>query len=782
MATDTAARPEATKYRPDPRRNVWQVPTFLLGVAVFVGAWQGWLPLGTPDPTADFTRDLTALRVAYEKVTPDRDELKDLLAKVAAGVDSFPEYGVNAHFTRGCGYVRLAELTPSQDEARTNWMLAKQHFELITAEQLKDPADSPRLAFRSAKARAGVGLPANASAADIKLHISLLSNVPVNEDPGDANRLSAELAMRLSPPDMTVAKDSLTRYLTSAGIATPAASLARARLQLADIHIRRKEPELARKWLEQIGADAPSDIIAPAKSLLARVRMADEDWLGAARDWEAARAAPGATPEMRASSAYYLGLCKLNARALPQATKLFEEAAKAENTDEARSASIRLAELHLKGTDPAKRSAVPDLLAAAIKGVSTRKEYTNALIPLNDILPVFELAVTTLNADGAYESSVKVVESYSTIAAGRAREKRAETLAAWATALQKDAGEFKPKALAAATEYEALAGSQPAPTAKADTLRRAASMYKLAGESARTVTALEAASQLPSLPDATAGTLFVELGEALIVAKRPDEAWKAFNQALATASPVSTALRYRLGRQFLDSQNSGLVLLGRNLFEQIAKQEMVSETEQEHHELALVGLGYEVMRGNNYSEAEVWLRKQIALYPSGPESWLGRLFLGICIIQRAGTTGASAPDAASVLRMREEAIKLFKQVVADADAKQKKDGKLTERESWIRVQAGLRILQTFQQMQKPNDLLAEAPSMLDRHRGSVDELIILSLIYHAFKQKNESGRALQTRDQMKDLFDRLPAKAFPAKQGEYSREYWEKVWFTPEPK
>ncbi|MCE9566098.1 MAG: hypothetical protein K8U57_29100 [Planctomycetes bacterium] len=781
MATDTAARSEANTYRPDPTRNIWQLPTFLLGVAVFVGAWQGWLPLGTPDPTADFTRDLAALRTAYEKVTPDRDELKELLTKVAGELDSFPESSTATHFALGCGYVRLAELTPAPEEARTHWTLAKQHFELITAEQLTDPADGPRLAFRSAKARVGVGLPANATPADIKLHINLLANYPANEDPGDANRLSADLALRLSPPDLNTAKEALTRYLTSAGIATPAASLARARLQLADIHVRRKEHDLARKWLEQIGGDAPPEVLAPAKALLARVRMADEDWLGAARDWEAVRAAPGVSQEMRALSAYYLGLCRLRTHEYPVATKLFEEAAKVE-TDEGRAAAGRLAELHLKGSDATKRLVVPDLLAACVKGTPARRDYNNPLFTINDLQPVFELAVTVLNTDGVYELSVKVTDTYVVIAPARARERRAETLAAWATALQKENSDFKPKALAAAAEYEAIAGGQPAATAKADTLRRAAGMYKLAGEPSQTVTALEKASQLTGLPDATVSLVFTELAEALIVAQRPEDAVKAFNQALTRPGVSSTALRYRLGRQFIDSHNAGLATLGKNLFEQIVKQEMIGPGEQEHHELALVGLGYEVMRVNNYPEAEVWLRKQLALYPSGTESSLGRLFLGICLLQRAATPGVTAPDASTVTRMREEAIKLFKQVVTDADAKQKKDGKLNDRDSWLRIQSGLRILQTYQQMQKPNDLLAEASSLLDRHRGTVDELIILSLVYHAFKQKNESGRALQTRDQMKELFDRLPGKAFPAKKGEYSREYWEQVWFAPEPK
>ena len=782
MATDTAAPPRATTYRPDPTQNIWQVPAFLLGVAVFVGAWQGWLPLGTPDPTADFTRDVVALRTAYEKVTPDRDELKELLTKVAAGLDSFPEFSTTTHFALGCGYVRLAELTPSSEEARTNWTLARQHFELISAEQLTDPADGPRLAFRAAKSRVGVGLPANATQADLKLHMNLLANYPINEDPGDANRLSAELALRLSPPDLNAAKDSLTRYLTSAGIATPAASLARARLQLADIHVRRKEHDLARKWLEQIGGDAPPEVLAPAKSLLARVRMADEDWLGAARDWETVRAAPGVSQDVRAVSAYYLGLCRLKTHEYAVAAKLFEEAVKAD-TDEGRAAAGRLAEIHLKGADVAKRLLVPDLLATSIKATASRKDYNNPLFSLNDLQPVFELAVNVLNADAAYESTAKTIDTYTAFAPARARERKAETLAAWATALQKENNaEFKPKAVAAAAEYEALAGGQPAATAKVDMLRRAAGMYKLANDPALTVAALEKATQVKDLPDATTSQVFTELAEALIVAKRPDEAWVVFNQALAFGS---TALRYRLGRQFIDSHNAGLASLGRNLFEQIAKQETVTPAEQEQHELALVGLGYEVMRVNNYPEAEVWLRKQVTMYPTGSEASLGRLFLGICLIQRAAATGATAPDTLSIARMRDEAIKLFKQVVADADAKQKKDGKLNERDTWLRIQSGLRILQTYQQMQKPNDLLAEASALLDRHRGTVDELIIMSLVYHAFKQKNESGKALQTRDQMRELFDRLcqtPAKSFPAKQGEYSREYWEKVWFAPEPK
>ena len=70
---------------------------------MFVSAWQGWLPLGTPDPTADFARDLTALRNSYERVSPDKEELKGLLARVAGGVDVFPEHAAMGRFILGSG-------------------------------------------------------------------------------------------------------------------------------------------------------------------------------------------------------------------------------------------------------------------------------------------------------------------------------------------------------------------------------------------------------------------------------------------------------------------------------------------------------------------------------------------------------------------------------------------------------------------------------------------------------------------------------------------------------
>ena len=295
---------------------------------------------------------------------------------------------------------------------------------------------------------------------------------------------------------------------------------------------------------------------------------------------------------------------------------------------------------------------------------------------------------------------------------------------------------------------------------------------------------------MPRLPEAALGPVWAELADALIATNRSEqEVLKALNEAMASAGSVGTATRYRLARQFADSRRADLAPLSRELFQQIAQQESVGPTEQEFHERALVELAHDFIRAGNFPGAEIWLRKQLGNYSTGPEAPLGRLLLGVCLIQRAAAPPPTGLDAPSVARhreeagrLRDEALKLFKQTVAEADAKLKRDGKLNERDAWLRLQAALRVLQTYQQLQKPNDLLAEAAELRRQYRGTVEELIILSLMYHAFKQKNETGRALEAREQMKELFDRLPPSAFTAEKGEYSRIYWEQVWFTPEPK
>jgi hypothetical protein len=175
----------------------------------------------------------------------------------------------------------------------------------------------------------------------------------------------------------------------------------------------------------------------------------------------------------------------------------------------------------------------------------------------------------------------------------------------------------------------------------------------------------------------------------------------------------------------------------------------------------------------NYTEAEVRLRKQISFYPTGNEAGLGRLLLGVCMLGRAN----ASPDNADAPKMREEALQLFNTVVKDVDAQPKP----TERDAWLRLQASIRVLETYDQMGKPYELLIGASKLRERTKGTVEELIVLSLMHRAHRQTRKEGLAIEVRREMKTVFDSLPPTAFTATSGDYSREFWEKSWFTETP-
>jgi hypothetical protein len=825
---------------------------FLCCVLVFVAVWQGWIGFGLNNPGTEFQKDLEDLRNTYERVAVDRNELNRLLVLVAGKMESFPDLDQTTHFVLGSGYARLAEITPSIEEARGYWVLAQKHFELVDREPYRlNPAnpDGSKLAYRANKARAAVGLPEDTPPNVIAEIIELLgNNPPFGDDAGEAMRLRADLAMRMTPPDLITAKESLKRYVTS-GLTTPPISRDRAYLLLADIHFRCRELEAAREDLSHITADSPGEIRIAKAALMGRVNMAEGNFAAATREWEAVCGMTNVSQSHRTVATFQLGICKLNTHDQDAATKLFEEAVKAADCPETVAAAIQLADLYLRSNDAGKRHASTDLLIRAMKDVKSSQDVlNNPNLNASDVRVTYELAISTLTTDEAYEGALKIIAAYKPVeVAGWEREKRAKVLEAWAISLRDNKQDYKPKALEAAKAYvfasvkwmkltddsfkafrttlkvpetvlkkirpfknkdwlpedlaEAITKSLteeevktyqdlilgqavpfPPATTRADTLRRAAAMFSLGGEPNDAAETLKMAAKLPELPEQVLGSVWIELADALIKAKRPTkEVWDAFNKAMSEGGPLSTKIRYTIARHFKDTRVKELSALACELYKQICKQTNISQAEQEYQEHAYLDLSDEYVRNNDFSEAEHYLRSQLSAYPTGPDAPFGRLLLGVCLLQIASVPPPTGPEPSKATALRDEALRLFRTIVADADTKQK-EHKLSEHEAWVQKQAAIRILLCYLQTNNPNDLLRESADLVERCRGTVEELIIWSLVYHAFKQKGDSVRALETRDKMKELFDRLPASAFTADRGvgEYSRVYWEKTWFTPE--
>ncbi|HEX4614271.1 MAG TPA: hypothetical protein VH092_39250, partial [Urbifossiella sp.] len=655
MATDTAAAPVT---RPAPPHRLWQVPTFLVGAAAFAAAYAGVIPVGPADPPTVFKADLAALVAATERLGPDPVELKKLLPRVVETAPQFPEYATPAHLALGSAYARLAELTADGSEAHASWVLARQHFAATDEAQLA-PAERPRFAYRRAKTLAA-DLPAAAGPAEIELIRAVLQRPPLGEDPGDGNRLVAELSLRLNPPDLKRAKDGFTAYLASTGLGAPPGPIARAKLRLSEVNLALGDPAGAKQWLSEIGTTAPPDVLPYAKAQLARVLMAEHDWAGAAREWEAARAVPDLPPGLRTVSAYYLAECRLHTKADdPDAGRLLDEAAKGTGP-EGPAAALRLAGLALKNPDPARRKTAVGYLAVAIRGLKAPTDPAGRPLPPDaqkalesnvyallggpkspgrggvEFQAAFEQAVLTLTADGAFPEAVAAAEAYAPVAGGgKDREMKAEVLTAWGAALEKAGADGRARFVAAADEYSALAAARTDDPLKAEQLRRAAGLQRRGGNAAAGLTLLESALAVPRLPDEVAGPVWAEYADGLLAANRPDAALKAFNAAMHKAGPTSTRVRYQLARNMIDSRDARKVPIGLDLLGQIAGAEQVLPAEQEYQEKALVELADDAVRRLDFPGAEGRLRTQLRLYPAGPESGQGKLLLGTALLQRA---------------------------------------------------------------------------------------------------------------------------------------------------
>ncbi len=174
------------------------------------------------------------------------------------------------------------------------------------------------------------------------------------------------------------------------------------------------------------------------------------------------------------------------------------------------------------------------------------------------------------------------------------------------------------------------------------------------------------------------------------------------------------------------------------------------------------------MKSGDFAGAERLLRTRL---PDRTKLDLAedQLQLGICLLEQA--RAAKPADAPKLL---EEAWTAFGSAFKEAG----RPPLQTERTTWLKTQASIRGMQVLHLQRQFDRLLTTATALLDKHRGTVEELILLSLVFHAHQQKQEADKARAVRENMKEVFDRLPRGAFTAETGEYSRVYWEKSWFA----
>lgn len=766
MATDTAAP------APPVRRNYWQLPTFALGAAAAVAAWTAFPP-PPANPADRAASDLTALRAALDKRPIDLPTVEALTPQVAAALEHTTDADPFAHYLAGTGFVVLAEQVPAD---RDRWSKAAHHLTRVDPTRFTDQVDLQRYAFRRAKAEAALGL------GDPKTLAAVLSITPAGEDPeGERRRLLADACRRCEPPDLKRAADELGTYLQGQ-TKLPPDVVGRYWLILAETHIALNEPVKARERLKEIGPSAPAEVQAVAKAQLARLAAADNNWAEAVTLYEAALANPKLPAELAGSLRYQAGGGYVRLQNPRAAVPFFEQAA-ADTGPAAAAANVRLAEIVLR--DPGsrgKRGTAVDRLDAAVRGA---KEFQNPFVTANEVRAAFEEAIQVCLNESDFPTAARAAASYPAVAMpGRDREKRAEVNAAWASALKATpdgaplaAAKFR----AAADDFSVLAAAYPTPAGKADLMRRAAACYKQAGDHVAAANVIDLLTRTPDLPGDVVAAAWVEKADSLLAGNQFPEAVEALKKALAVPGPAAATARVKLAMAYLDrgrtlsrtaatpqaqGEATGMLEFGRRELTLAANAAADTPAERTAHEQALFELGKLLLNQGVYADAEARFRQQVQSHPTGPHADQGRLFLGSCLLVMArGDHQGGRPPSDADAKLA-EATKLFDVLSGSKD-------------EYLRTQADLRLANAVLLQKRYDELPALCDRLAIRYAGKVQELVLLSMRYHAETFADRKADAARTLGRMEAVYAKLTDADFPGGMEEYTRAYWQKQWFEP---
>jgi TolA-binding protein len=733
----------------EPRR-LWQLPTFLLGLAALYGAYR-YVPIPSAKPVGGAMVELAELRSSLDRKPIDAAAIEPLLRNLTAA----DPMDTPTNFVIGSGRVALANLSPGENTE--HWVAATRAFARCEAAKLDRPADAPLLAYRMALAQVatGTGTPA-------ELFQILATTPPAGEDCSERSRFIAETALRLVPPDRALAKEHFAKYLGGSNKASAAAT-ARCKLELARLHRADRELESARAWLKDIGTGAPADVLAMARVQLGQLALDESHWTEATAQFESALASAGLPSAERGSIRFLNGLAHYRSGNAAAAVPFFLQAAN-EPGSIGGAAALKLAEIRNRDPKSPSRGEAAEWLEKAVSQAGANGEHLKA----TELRALFEEIIKSSNADGDYPTALRAATAYAKVAEGRAdRKHRAEIDERWANALLKtNPATAKPKFVDAANEYAALAEESQAVDQKAGYRRRAAFQFQRAGENSQALDQIDRIVNAKDLPDDLLAQAWLDRAD-LLPADRVAEIEDALRRAVALPGPAATPARFKLAVGYVKRGQAQLskettadgrreaestAKLGRDMLAQLADASSVADATT--HEYALFELGRLAMLDRVIPDAEVRLRKQLTLYPAGEQADNARLWLASALLAKAQSDGAVATKA------RSEAIVLLRELAKSSDP-------------FLRTWGEIWQANTLLQMGDTAATIALCQELMTKHSGKLEELVLGKLMVHAHLTATSSNpdEARRTLERMEELFAKLPREAFRA-DAEYSYDHW----------
>ena len=628
MATDPAPPRDRT-------RSLWQVPTFLVGLAALVALWHAGDRL-RPSVGEQYKRTLLALKPAVDRSPADVDQINSVLRRLPAA-DPPPEMLTVTRYMVGSAHVALAEANPAGPEAADHWATARKNLE-SAADAVEQWANTPRSPGVPApddplppadvkKLRYRLGrVWANSPGTDPARTIETLTKyLPDGDNPAEGHRLLVELHLASTPPNEALARDNLREFLTHAPTRADARTLNQARLRLGELHAKLGERDEARQVLERVGPDAPPEVYAGARLLLARQKQESDDWAGAAKLWEQVRDTRAATEAQRGEAQVRLAEAYTRLGRPADAEKTASGLAKSDGPT-GRAGAFRLAEAKLK-----EPGALPESIVGALETAFAGGEPADLrkLVPGADARRVCTAVFTKAKDAGDFPLALRVVKAYAAVAEnGHHHVLTAEAQTAWAGVALPD--EATGHYAAAAEAWAAAATAEPDAVQAGDALRRAADLHMKGGNAAKSLAVLgQWAVKVAAYPADRAGAAWTDLGDAYLAAGEKTLARSAYKTAADRGGPTAIKARVRLAGLIVETEPTQAASLLKEIAEAPAGEDPAA------HEAAVYSLGEALLMQKQWAAAEARLRSALQTYPASPRAARARYQFAQVFRQRA---------------------------------------------------------------------------------------------------------------------------------------------------
>ncbi|HEV3083495.1 MAG TPA: tetratricopeptide repeat protein [Gemmataceae bacterium] len=634
MATDNkSTRPSLspTAVSPIPGQ-LWQVPTFVLGVLAILGVWLS-RPLWYDSDVRSVQRSLSEARRTLENPAPPPNDLAALLTNVLVKIDRLPARRAEAHFLLGWAYARLAGPVTATHTTEL-WRQAREQLELAERFVVAD-ADNSLLQYLLGKAWYQTG------AEPQRIIAYLLSSIDAAaDDRAEGYEMLTQAYLRLPQPDLAGALQANQKQLDQ-----PAADenrLAPARLLRGELLLRLHDRQEARKVLARIGPNAPPGILSRARRLQARCNQEEGAWAEAAELWEAVLNDRANPPTEEASQILYaLGCCYRNLHRVADAARVWELIVKVPR-EEGQAACLRLAESRLESGN---RARALDLLETALAPVSKPEDYHNGLVTLMEARQILEAGCRSGEEANDYWNAQKLARLHTRLVSVEAGELLvARVTQAWAMFLRQQAGRQKtPEEVVrcqeearahfhrAAKSFEAAGEAAADKNKQLEYFWQAALDYREAQDFNSVVTVLDRYVSLGPAPEKL-GEAWYWLGEAHQALEHAVAAMTNYKSCIgAPASPFAFRARYELAMIALQQGHAAEAeeMLRHNL------DLMRREPDPEAHEKTLYAMADLLYRRGDFGLAAFHWEQALPQYPHNPGVFTARYRLATSYYRRA---------------------------------------------------------------------------------------------------------------------------------------------------